>query len=394
KLEQCSFRENVNQGLVTASFDPSSGLKSSPLLDSQQTIKQRFKQGVLNAATSTETYKLRPFSNGEAGAKTVVETSLVLISEGADNPTKPVSAPKSLIFEPPHPVTEYHQEDIAKALKAAQAEIAGGVKPTAASKFRELVKVLRHSDKPDILSTYQKVRAGAGFDKGCLQVLLDGLFHAGTGEAAEVGVELIKNKELSETQTLLFYTGLTLIRHTTLPTLSALTSLLDQPDLPRIGYLGIGQAIGKYCQHHPCENVAKVKEAVHKIREKVGNGKTKTRQQEDVVVSALKALGNTFLDDATLVKLANIAADKNVRNRVRVAAIEALPSRCSMKWKNVLFKVFGDREEDSEVRIKAYLSLVACPCPHVANHIKDTLDKETVNQVGSFVQTHLRNLRA
>lgn len=393
-LEKCSFRENVNQGLVTASLDPASGLKSSPLLDSHQMIKQHFKQGILNKAISTETYKLRPFSNGEAGATTVMETSLVLTGEGADNPTKPVSAPKSLIFEPPHPVTKYHAEDIAKALKAAQAEIGGGVKPAAASKFRELVKVLRHSDKADILSTYQKAKAGAGFDKGCLQVLLDGLFHAGTGEAAEVGVELIKNKELSEAQTLLFYTGLTLIRHTNLPTLTALTSLLDQPDLPRIGYLGIGQAIGKYCQLHPCENVAKVKEAVHKLREKVGNGKTKTRQQEDVVITALKALGNTFLDDATLGKLANIAADKNVRNRVRVAAIEALPSRCAMKWKNILFKVFGDREEDSEVRIKSYLSLVACPCPHVASHVKDILDKETVNQVGSFVQSHLRNLRA
>nr|XP_033329599.1 apolipophorins [Megalopta genalis] len=393
-LDQCSFRENVNQGLVTAMVDTATGLKTTPLLDSHQTINQRFKQGVLDSATSTETYKLRPFSNGESGAKTVVETTLSFTGEKPENPTKPVSAPKTLIFDAPHAVVKYNQEDIAKALKAAQAEIAGGVKPAAASKFTELVKVLRLSNKPDMLSTYQKVKAGAGFDKGCLQLLLDGLFHAGTGEAAEVGVELIKNKEMTETQTLLFYTGLALIRHTTLPTVTALTTLLDQPDLPRIGYLGIGQAIGKYCQQHSCENVAKVKEAVHKIREKVGNGKTKTRAQEDVVISALKALGNTFLDDATLVKLANIAADKNVRNRVRVAAIEALPTKCTMKWKNIVLKVFADKEEDSEIRIKSYLSLVACPCPHVASHLKDTLDKETVNQVGSFIQGHLRNLRA
>ncbi|XP_076294213.1 retinoid- and fatty-acid binding glycoprotein apolipophorin [Lasioglossum baleicum] len=394
-LEQCAFRENSDQGLISTTVDTAAGLKTSPLLASSQTIKQRFKQGVLESATSTEVHKLRPFSNGEAGTKTVVQTSLILKSEKPDTPTAPVTSPKSLIFDVPHPVVKYQAKDIANAVKAAQEQIAGGVKPEAASKFADLVKVLRRSAKNDILSTYQKVKAGAGFDKTSQQVLLDGLFHAGNGDAAEVGVQLIKNKELTDVQTLFFYTSLALIRHAQLPTVQAVTSLLDQPNLPRIGYLGIGQVIGKYCQDHPCENVPEVKEAVHKIREKVGNGKAKTREQENVVVSALKSLGNTrFLDDATLTKLANIAADKSVKNRVRVAAIEALPTRCSMKWKNIAFKVLADKEQDSEIRIKTYLALVACPCPHVATQLKETLDKETVNQVGSFIQSHLRNLRA
>lgn len=394
-LEQCAFRENSNQGLISSTVDTAAGLKSAPLLASTQTIKQRFKQGVLESATSTEVHKLRPFSNGESGAKTVVETTIVLKSEKPDTPAAPVSTPKSLIFDPPHPVTKYQAKDIANAVKAAQDQIAGGVKPEAASKFADLVKVLRLSSKNDILSTYQKVKAGAGFDKASQQVFLNGLFHAGNGEAAEVGVQLVKNKELTDVQTLFFYTSLALIRHAHLPAVQAVTSLLDQPNLPRIGYLGIGQVVGKFCQGHPCENVQEVKEVVHKIREKVGNGKAKTREQENVVVSALKALGNTqFLDDATLTKLANIAADKTVKNRVRVAAIETLPTRCSMKWKNIAFKVLADKEQDTEIRIKTYLALVACPCPHVASQVKETLDKETVNQVGSFIQGHLRNLRA
>ncbi|XP_015429625.1 PREDICTED: apolipophorins [Dufourea novaeangliae] len=394
-LARCAYRENVNQGLVSASADVAAGLQSAPLLASQQETEQRFKRGVLNKAVSKETYKLIPFSNGNAGANTVVETTLTLKSEKSDNPTAPVSLPKSLIFEPPHPVVKSSVDAINNALKAAKDEVAGGVKPEAASKFADLVKVLRLSSKNDILSVYQKVRAGAGFDKEDQKLLLDGLFRAGSGEAAEVGVELVKNKEISGVETILFYTSLALVRHVNLPSVTAVTSLLDQPNLPRIGYLGVGQVVGKYCQHHSCENVAEVKEAVHKIREKVGNGKAKTRQQENQVIAALKALGNTqFLDDATLQKLANIAADKHVRNRVRVAAIEALPTRCSMKWKNIMFKVLADKEEDSEVRIKTYLSLVACACPHVANNVKEVLDKETVNQVGSFMQGHLRNLRA
>ncbi|KAF7405857.1 hypothetical protein HZH68_005226 [Vespula germanica] len=395
-LSQCSYRENIRQGLITSVFDTSAGIKSTPLLASQQKIEQRYKQGILNKATSTESYKYRPFSNGEAGAKTIVETTLTFKGEKGDNPSAPVSVSKSLIFEVPHPVAKSSADTISNALKAVSKEETDVVQAKAAGKFAELVKVLRVSNKKDILSVYHKVSAGAGFNKvSDKKILLDALFRAGTGEAAEVAVELIKNHELTNVQNYVFYASLPLIRHVNLPAVTAITSLLNQPDLPRIGYLGIGQVIGKHCKDHSCDNVPEVKAAIHKIREKVGNGRTKSRTQENQVISALKALGNTqYLDDATLQKLANIAADKQVRNRVRVAAIEALPTTCSMKWKNTVFNVLNDRDEDSEIRIKTYLSLVNCACPHVADKLNELLDKETVNQVGSFITSHLRNLRA
>ncbi|XP_071631577.1 apolipophorins [Temnothorax longispinosus] len=395
-LIRCSYRESIRNGPVSAIYDQKSDIQSAPLLSSHQKIEQRFKRGILNKATSAETYKLKPWSNGDIGAKTIVQTTLTLKGEKGDSPNAPVSQPRSLIFEAPHPVVKSSPDSIAAAVKAASAEEHDGVKHDAAEKFAQLVKVLRLSSKNDILTIYQKVKNGNGFDKVLdKKIFLDALFRAGSGEAAEVSVDLLKSHELSGVQELVFYASLALVNHVNLPSVTAVTSLLDQQNLPRLGYLGVGQVIGKYCQEHPCENVAEVKQAVHKIREKVGNGKAKTREQENLIVSALKALGNTkYLDDATLQKVVGIAEDKNVRNRVRVAAIEALPTRCTMKWKNVLLKVLGNREEDSEIRIKSYLALVACPCPHVAEGLKETLDKETVNQVGSFIQSHLRNLRA
>ncbi|KAM0732090.1 Apolipophorin [Formica fusca] len=395
-LVRCSHRENIREGPVSAIYDSKSDIQSVPLLSSHQKIEQRFKRGILNKATSVETYKLKPWSNGDINAKTVVQTTLTLKGEKGDSPNAPVTQPKSLIFEAPHPVIKSSADAIATALKTASSEEHDGVKQDAAEKFAELVRVLRLSNKNDILAVYQKVKAGAGFDKVLdKKILLDALFRTGSGEAAEMVTDLLKNHELTGVQALVFYASLALINHVNLPSVTAVTSLLDQPDLPRLGYLGIGQVIGKYCQEHACDNVAEIKQAIQKIREKVGNGKAKTREQENLIVSALKALGNVqYLDDASMQKLASIAEDKNVRNRVRVAAIEALPARCSMKWKNILLKVLADREEDSEIRIKTYLSLVACVCPHVANSIKETLDKETVYQVGSFIQSHLRNLRA
>ncbi|XP_072754262.1 apolipophorins [Anoplolepis gracilipes] len=395
-LARCSHRENIREGPVSAIYDSKSDIQSAPLLGSHQKIEQRFKRGILNKATSVETYKLKPWSNGDISAKTVVQTTLTLKSEKGDSPNAPVTLPKSLIFEAPHPVTKSSADAIAAALKTASSEEHDGVKQDAAEKFAELIRVLRLSNKNDILAIYQKVKAGAGFDKVLdKKILLDALFRTGSGEAAEVVTDLLKSHELTGVQGLIFYASLALVNHVNLPSVTAITSLLDQPDLPRLGYLGVGQVIGKYCQEHACDNVPEVKQAIQKIREKVGNGKAKTREQENLIVSALKALGNAkYLDDTSIQKLASIAEDKNVRNRVRVAAIEALPARCSMKWKNILLKILANREEDSEIRIKSYLSLVDCICPQVANKIKETLDKETVNQVGSFIQSHLRNLRA
>lgn len=395
-LARCSHRESIREGPVSAIYDQHSDIQSAPLLWSHQRIEQRFKRGVLNKATSVETYKLKPWSNGDLGVKTVVQTTLTLNSEKGDSPNAPVSLPKSLIFEAPHPVIKSSADAIGAALKAVSAEEQDNVKEGAAEKFSELIKVLRHSSKDDIVAIYQKAKDGAGFDKTHdKKILLNALYRTGSGEAAEVVADLVKSGEISGVQALVFYASLGLVSHVHLPSVTAITSLLDQPNLPRLGYLGVGHVIGKYCQHHTCENVPEVKQAIQKIREKVGNGKAKSREQENIIVAALKALGNTwYLDDGTLQKLTNIAEDKNVRNRVRVAAIEALPTRCSMKWKNGLLKVLADHEEDSEIRIKSYLSLVACPCPHVASSLKELLDKETVNQVGSFIQSHLRNLRA
>ncbi|XP_001604024.1 apolipophorins [Nasonia vitripennis] len=395
-LNQCSNRENIKQGLFSGIVNPNAGIQSTPIIAGHQKVEQRFKGGVLDKAVSTETYKLRPFSNGEAGAKTVVETVLTYKGKKEDSPTAAVSLPKSIIFEAPHPVVKSSVEAIDKAMQPIHKDASDAVKPEEARKFSELIRVLRTSSKKDILSVYHRIKAGAGYDKEKdKKVLLDALYRTGTGEAAEVVVELIKNKEITDLQAVLYYASLAFIQHVNLPSVTAITTLLDQPNLSRIGYLGIGQIIGRYCHQHSCENVPEIKNALAKIVAKVKDGKANNRADEDVIIAALKGLGNAkYLDDATLEKLANIAADKKVRNRVRVAAIEALPTRCTMAWKNILSKPFADQEEDSEIRNKIYLSFVACPCSKVAATVKKVLDNEKIYQVGSFITSHLRNLRA
>nr|UEP64281.1 apolipophorin [Cotesia flavipes] len=399
-FSKCSHRENIRHALINAVYDESSDIKASPVLDSTQHVEQSFKKGVLQSAKSEETYKYRPFSNGDAGAKTHVVSTLTFKSDNASPGSPgPVSRPKSIIFENPHPVSESSSPDaILTALKAVkQQETPEGVKSGVAEKFGALIKVLRRSSKGHILSAYNKVKAGVdGFDKNTdKKTLLEALYRAGTGDSAEVVIQLINNKEITGIPLIAYYASLALVNHVSLPTVAAVTSLLDRPKLPRIAYLGVGRVIGKYCQQHDCENAAEVKEALAKISSKLSNSKPGNRDQENILIAALKALRNAnYLDEPTIEKVMSIAKDKAVHPRVRVAAIEALTAKCLKQWMMPLTKLFGDKGEDSEIRIKAYLTLVECPCPHVANELKEIIDSETVNQVGSFVTSHLRNLRA
>ena len=57
-----------------------------------------------------------------------------------------------------------------------------------------------------------------------------------------------------------------------------------------------------------------------------------------------------------------------------------------------MLDLLRNTEEDSELRINAYLSLMECPSEDVLMAIKELLEQEEVNQVGSFIWTHLTNL--
>lgn len=79
---------------------------------------------------------------------------------------------------------------------------------------------------------------------------------------------------------------------------------------------------------------------------------------------------------------------------IRLAAIDALRRvPCHIGDRSSLLAVYQDSSYDSEMRIAAYLAIMQCPTAQLIEEIKQTLTSESVNQVGSFVWTHLTNLQ-
>lgn len=55
-------------------------------------------------------------------------------------------------------------------------------------------------------------------------------------------------------------------------------------------------------------------------------------------------------------------------------------------------KILADVTEDTEIRIAAYLAVMKCPDFQTILNMKNLLVNEEMNQVGSFIWTHLENL--
>ncbi|KAF5283201.1 hypothetical protein FQA39_LY17393 [Lamprigera yunnana] len=399
-LNKCAHRESISQDFMATAFNLDSDIKATPLLKGQYNSEQRIKNGILDYASVSESYLHVPFSIGQNGAKATAMTKIQLIGSSMETPKDQTNTPRSIIFENPHVIaTEQNNVDaILNALKDTKNTIDLTVDESSAKAFMNLFKILRASKKDDILTVFRQVKAGAGFkDKdGTKNIFLDAVFRAGTGQCVEVAIELLKSKELDPIEQKLVYLSLAFVKHATLESLQAAMALLDQPDLPREAYLGVGTLVRRYCRHHSCENVDTVNALVQKLVGKLGTGKPKSRKEENEIISALKALANMgVLTDPAMAKVVAIAQDKKSPSRLRVVALETyLANACKDKIRDSSIGILKDIQQDSEFRIKAYLVVAKCPTGKTANVIKSLLDNEQSYQVGGFILSHLKNLKA
>ena len=381
-LNRCAYRESIKQDFLATAFNLNSEIKSSPILNGDYDAKLRVKNGILDQATVHENYLYVPFSVGNNGAKASVETVLKYVGTAKDNAQVQVSQPRSIIFEDPHDVNSPHASvnSILTAVRQVAKTIDVVVGENTAKEFLNLVKILRVSKKDDLLAVYSQVKAGVGFpDKvAAKKIFLDALLRAGNGDDIEVAIELLKNRELDEVEEHLVYLGLSTVRHATENSISSAAALFNQPHLPRVAYLGIGNLAGRFCRQHSCENVAAVNSLTETLISKLGNGKATNRQQENDLVFVLKALANIrHLNDKVLAKITAIAQDKKAPNRVRVTALETfLADPCKDKLRDSAITILKDIQQDSEIRIKAYLALAQCPNNKVGNAVKTLLETE------------------
>ena len=395
-LSRCSHREQGKNDIITSITNPDAGIKDMQVLQSILNVESKVNSGVPEKVSATEEYLYKPFSVGENGARAKVHTKLTLTGKSScGQGVAYCTESRSIIFDNPHGVKPVpgNANSALAAVKDVAKSVSSIVESKSAGAFAQLIRILRITSKDDLMKVYSQVK-GSNLEK---RVFLDALLRAGTGDSIEASINILKSRELGQLEQQLVYLSLGNARHVNNAALKAAASLLDQPNLPKEVYLGVGALAGAYCREHECHTTKP--EGIVALSQKLGaklqNCRPRSKTEEDTIVAILKGIRSIrHLEDSLINKIVHCAADNNVKARVKAAALEAFHADpCSAAIKKTAIEIMKNRQLDSEIRIKAYLAVIQCPCGQSANEIKNLLDTEPVHQVGNFISTSLRYIR-
>lgn len=158
--------------------------------------------------------------------------------------------------------------------------------------------------------------------------------------------------------------------------------------------LGTSGLINAYCKiDSSCTEQIAIREVLSAIEVGLGSAcRSSNLEEKERILVTLKALGNAGRwMNAEVMNQCFLEIQNPFE--IRVMALESWRRAPCNYDRSGLLNVYTNAREDSEVRIAAYLSLMACPNQEIVNIIKDRLVSESVNQVGSFVWTHISNLQ-
>ncbi|XP_042889118.1 uncharacterized protein LOC122264331 isoform X2 [Penaeus japonicus] len=152
--------------------------------------------------------------------------------------------------------------------------------------------------------------------------------------------------------------------------------------------------VHRLCQQNPKNECRGHKPFLEYVQEKIGNkcGYGEDRHRQDKVKIMLRALGNAGL--LPYDGFPEMCYMNKMHNReLRVAALQTY-RRSGCPVTEDPWKILEDGQDDVEVRLAAYLAMVPCATetPGFFTRIQQLLEREEVNQVGSFIWTHVRNL--
>ncbi|XP_059475587.1 uncharacterized protein LOC132196753 [Neocloeon triangulifer] len=398
---------------------PSAGFKSSPaqLLRGEQHCIKTVSGGRLLFSHCKEAHVLQPFStnNGTDGVTTTVHQTLVLEKVTEDESaieSLPLTFTRSsLLFEHgDHEDILENEKRSAEALLEAEIlirELSGDsanvkIRPESSKLFGELVRVMDKLDENHLrllVAELEMNNVERDFVMDALQNLNN---QAGITIISALYMErekqIPKLKLWLESKAAKWFASLAYSHRVDDISIRNLNKLLvytfmghtPESDVSSI-VLGITGLARTYCEQTggmaTCE--LRIYEIISTLEQVL---LPEFHASEKIRIIAMKGLGNigVFITGST--HLQEIISNELLSIDERLAALDAFRRvPCSKIDASTFLEIFADTNQDTEIRIAAYLTTVKCPSPAIVRAIKKALYSETVNQVGSFVWTHLTN---
>lgn len=163
--------------------------------------------------------------------------------------------------------------------------------------------------------------------------------------------------------------------------------------------LGSSAVVASYCRHRECEGEPNVLSYVNVLEEEfmtvlpsIEAGTD--RKSKDYAIVLLKALGNVGVIQKkfeTFLKRKFVEFD-GLPNEIRLQVVSTFRRSNCLRNREYFLDIYKNHTTNNEIRIASYLQSMRCPDYISIKFIKHVLKTEKVNQVGSFVWSHLRNL--
>ncbi|XP_050735467.1 uncharacterized protein LOC127007963, partial [Eriocheir sinensis] len=281
-------------------------------------------------------------------------------------------------------------ESVLESLSASESPEGDELKPRLFSNF---IYLLAHLEEEELEAVWDDTSS----EKDKRKVLLDGLLVCDAmpchGMVARLAAE---QRQLTPGQVNMWLAGLHLhmAAHSSLVT--QLLDLAKSKKASSSALMAASSVVHRLCQQPEEECAAVAQPFLDFVDEEVGEscGFGKTKQQQEQIKLTLRALGN-----------AGVMPSKDFPERcymnralppeLRTTALQSYRrTGCGTGTTETPWKLLEDSSERSEVRIAAYLALVPCAAhsPGFFTRVHKLLEQEDVQQVYSFIWTHMKNL--
>ncbi|XP_053968224.1 apolipophorins [Anastrepha ludens] len=388
-LDQCNYRENTYSGLIQGVVNQAAGIKSTHIFKASYVKESKISNGVVENVHLVEEYSFGVGENGIHSVQGKVITNLRLknLSGAAAVAPQTGAHGTSIIFQKPELYTTKNLAVLKSALTQLVDLLNDYVKKDSAKGFIELIRLMRNADTDTLLELAAVAHPNTVLAR---KVYLDALFRTGTSESTKAILKQFT--KLDEHEKLIAIISLNLVQSVDKDTLNQAEKLLTY-NAPKQVYLSIGKLVSKYCSANGCEQ-ADLDGISKKFIDNLKHCKANTKKDEDRIVNVLKGITNMeHLTSNAAVVLAECASSGH-STRIRVAALQAFSSAsCDSVLASKALALLRDRNEDSEIRIEAYLAAINCPTANLATDIADIVNSEPLYQVGGFIASSLKAIR-
>ncbi|XP_056009974.1 uncharacterized protein LOC125679922 [Ostrea edulis] len=392
----CTERQGFQTALQGTPYRVPSEIQSLPVLKSSHSCQQEIsKSGILKGSTCTEQHLFRPFSRESSGAITESRQILKYTSEkrGALS-ARSVSRKTGMNFE--------HYSDVASSMKTRNdierqlvdicIQTKEDIRHETPSLFSDLVYIMRAADSQTLNNVYSNIQSGtlcSDNNQKVRKFFMDAVPMVGTSASVVMLTKMISDNEVTGMEADMWMTTLAFIQS---PSKDMIREVL--PLLKKNGkaLLAVSSLVNTYCKNTACEKDLDIASVISALEDKIGYGCYVDENNKDNIILTLRALGNSGYISSATATLNSCISRKDNPIEVRIAAIETFRRASCENDRSQALKVFNDKEEDSELRIAAYLALMQCPSKSILSTFQYALEKEEVNQVGSFIWSHLTNL--